>query len=136
MSIFLYDNDVYVAGYAPYGGRTSAAIWKNGIVTFLSNGINTEAAIELFIKDNVVYVSGVALVGGSTEIKIWKNNIATVLSNNEDTDDPSIFVSKNNDVYVTGYSGVPAKYWKNNVITDATEDTINYTKINDIFIVE
>ena len=73
--------DVYIAGFENNGTKDVAKIWKNGVVTALTDGTNDAAAISVFVLGTDVYVSGWESNGTKKIAKIWKNGIATVLTN-------------------------------------------------------
>lgn len=78
-SIFVNNNDIYIAGR--YG--KAAGIWKNGIVTKLSEGIDEAYASSVFVLDNDVYVVGSEKRPGTSVNRIakyWKNGVVTNLT--------------------------------------------------------
>lgn len=77
-SIFVKNNDIYIAGTL----GNIACIWKNGVVTPLTNGVNQAYATSVYVLDNNVYVAGSERVPGSsnTIAKYWKNGVVVNLS--------------------------------------------------------
>ncbi|HMW94126.1 MAG TPA: hypothetical protein PKE67_04455 [Chitinophagales bacterium] len=71
--------DVYVVGYENIGTKDVARIWKNGVTTSLTDGINGADANSVFVQGNDVYVAGYESNGAKYVAKIWKNGVATVL---------------------------------------------------------
>lgn len=70
-------SDVYVAGseYSDISGQIGK-IWKNGVATSLSSGLNTSKAFSISSLGNDIYVSGFEKPGSYNEVgKIWKNGI-------------------------------------------------------------
>ncbi len=61
-ALFLYRNDVYVAGGEDDAATFTqvAKYWKNGTAVNLSNGVSNAVATsgDLFVSGNDVYVSG------------------------------------------------------------------------------
>ena len=59
-SIFIYRNDVYVAGYlsTAYPGADIACYWKNGQRVNLTDGNIGSIATSIFVTDTNVDVSG------------------------------------------------------------------------------
>ena len=90
-SIFVNNNDVYIAGKV----GNNACIWKNGIITYLTNGTNQAFATSVYVLGNDVYVTGFERLAGSiNEIaRVWKNGIAFNLSDGTGSAEPNdIFV--------------------------------------------
>jgi hypothetical protein len=111
--------DVYVAGV-----EGTAKVWKNGVVTNLSNAVDSSAAFSVFVSGNDVYVAGYE----RKFAKLWKNGVGTNLTNGTgDAEANSVFVV-GNDVYVVGSErtivnnniGQFAKLWKNGIETNLT----------------
>ncbi len=59
-SVFVYNDDIYVAGYGHDGNRTLAKYWKNGVennIPTISN--NSQAWLSsIFVENNTIYVAG------------------------------------------------------------------------------
>jgi hypothetical protein len=109
-SIFVSNNDVYVAGsdYKDFGG---AVYWKNNNEIQLSVG---GAASSIFVSGNDAYVAG--NVGedpvywkNGTQVDLVRTNVYGIFGSATAN---SIFVS-GNDIYVAGNDGPNAVYWKN-----------------------
>ena len=50
-SIYIYENDVYVAGYEYNAGQPKSAVyWKNGVEVKLTDGTNETVATSIFVK--------------------------------------------------------------------------------------
>ena len=104
LSVFVYNDDVYVLGH---NGWNTVVLWKNGKEKYVIEGAR---AHSVFVSNNSVYISG----REGRRATIWKNGIAEHLSDGDRImSGQSIFVS-NNDVYVVGYEryGI-AKLWRN-----------------------
>jgi len=119
--------DVYVAGSI---GK-AAVIWKNGIATYLTNGLHEATANSVFISGTDVYVAGYEYSSWGDIAKVWKNGIATNLAGglypngaSYDAHANSVLVS-GTDVYVAGYAYNAAIIWKNGVATRLAGGTIN-----------
>ncbi|MBN8833427.1 MAG: hypothetical protein J0H76_03495 [Sphingobacteriales bacterium] len=111
-SIFVSDNDVYVAGYEFNGTNEIAKYWKNGTPTSLAS--NTSRANSIFVSGNDVYVAGYE----NASAKYWKNGNGTSFTATSpySAEAKSIYIY-GSDVYVavTEYnmSLEKAKYYKN-----------------------
>ena len=67
-------------------------LWKNGVVTNLSNNDNNTYATSVFVTDNDVFVSGNEGNGSNKVSKIWKNGIGTNLTEGIESVALSVFV--------------------------------------------
>ena len=111
-SVFVSGNDVYVAGYEETVNRSTAKLWKNGVVQNLS-GVNSMAN-AVFVSGNDVYVTG----WEGEDARLWKNGIIQNLRReNRCHNANSVFVS-GNDVYVIGSEceNVGGILWKNGIV--------------------
>lgn len=127
----VYNNDVYVLGLQEdstiNGNNATIKLWKNGVVTNITNGVNNAEALSFDIYNGDVYICGYEEVNNAVIAKVWKNGIATVLSKDTfNTVDASHIKVVNGDVYVTGTGYTSSQqfniieralYWKNGVIT-------------------
>jgi len=149
-SVFVVDNDVYVAGVGGfeydiyYSGserlsslkKSNAMLWKNGVLQNLIVGDHISYANSVFVYGNDVYVAGYESIptGEYNRIhrsdvltpdywriaKLWKNGIAQNLSSEKfnrltstwGVAANSIYISEN-DVYVSGIKDGIATLWKN-----------------------
>lgn len=94
--MFVYNGDVYVAGFYNNGTKDRAVYWKNGTATYLTDGTNSAAAKSVFVFNDDVYVAGYEDSGASARVaKYWKNGEAVLLSDAAmKTVANSIFVSE------------------------------------------
>jgi hypothetical protein len=127
-AIFVSGNDIYVAGYESNNtnGDFQAKLWKNGVASILSNGVEAKS---VYVSGADVYVAG---VGINSAVYIWKNGIATLLSPSGGESN-SVFVS-GTDVYVAGKAGGVggARIWKNGIETILSN--IFYSSANSVFV--
>lgn len=154
-SIFVDNNDIYVAGVERNlgSGIYEGKVWKNGVGSTITNGSSNSNAIAIAIVNNDMFVLGTEGNRG----KIWKNGISSTLQTLSNPAEgalresfpTSIFI-QSNDVYVGGYesfqpnSDLRGLIWKNGSPTRLLGRcfgvgggcTYDYTKINDIFIVD
>lgn len=109
-SIFIHQNDVYMAGYISnsiYGN--TACYWKNGQRINLADGnYPGSTARSIFVTDSSVYVSGELNSLGV----YWKDGVANIVAFAASAN--SIFV-KGTDVYVAGSHDEHPVYWKNGI---------------------
>lgn len=126
-AVFVSGNDVYVAGYyTPARKENIAAVWKNGELNSLTDGVNEARLTGVFVSGNDVYATGYEKEGDSEVAKYWKNGTVHTLGvagNISIAIDVSV---DNGDVYVTGASSdreAPlAKLWINDEEADLTPD--------------
>ena len=119
--------NIYVAGTLYNGSREIAAVWKNGVVTQLSDGTRQAYARAVFVSGSDVYVAGFErnLTNTFGIATIWKNGVGTVLTTapNTASDAFAVYVD-GTAVYVAGYeetgAGQVAKIWKNGIATSLT----------------
>src|SRR5690606_33068003 len=132
-SIFVFGNDVYVAGSEYIGSVRVATYWKNGKPTRLTNGTEDGIANTLFVENDDVYISVFDYEEGNM---YWKNGKVTKLTDNQ-SEGCEIFVS-NGDVYTTGSvtngSNQRAAYWKNEQQTLLTDGTETYSDVYAVYV--
>lgn len=128
-SIFISENDIYIAGWIS-GNVARAAYWKNGYSVPLGSSSNLSQANSIFVSGTEVYVAGSVYVGdpvhGQWTAFYWKNGVGVHLpAEMTAAFATSVFVN-GNDVYVAGYEyTVPrnsnekpfgyARFWKNGI---------------------
>jgi hypothetical protein len=139
-SIFVADNDIYVAGYE-YGNNSQSAAkyWKNGqaIMLALATTLGSTSS-SLFVLENNVYVAGREFYSATNKFqaKYWKNGEGTSLTDGSDRAEATSIFVLGNDIYVAGFeynsNGPPvAKYWKNG---GAVSLSTTYSKAQSIFV--
>jgi len=121
-SVFVHNNDVYVAGYEKNsGGKEIAKYWKNGAAVSLPDvgSLGARATAIVVSAAGDVYVAGIDFITYDTwghplsEAKYWINGAPVTLSGTGVYFDASDIAISGNDVYVTSInSGV---FWKNGV---------------------
>lgn len=123
-SIFVVENDVYVAGF-DYSG--SAKYWINGFSISLTNGTMDARANGIAVVGKDVYVVGYE----DRLAKYWKNGVAFTLTSKDG--EATGIALQGNDVYIVGYENSNTqffsivKYWKNGVevvLTDESQSCI------------
>ncbi len=132
-SVYVSDNDVYVAGIA--GGGIGAAVWKNGKVQDLTPGayFYTDAT-SVYVSNGDVYVVGSEWNYAKQNYiaKLWINGKAQDLSSGTTSMFANSVYVSDNDVYVAGLEipdkdkGIAiAKLWKNGREQNLTNGIIN-----------
>ncbi|MBP6023941.1 hypothetical protein [Ferruginibacter sp.] len=142
----LYNNDVYVLGSEQdstiNGWVSTIKLWKNGVVTNITNGTTEAEGVGLDVYNGDVYICGTERSGNIGVAKIWKNGIATTLP--IDTFNygyPTNIKVVNGDVYISGGltrtaagSASRAMYWKNGVINFLSAPSSSDANATGIFI--
>jgi hypothetical protein len=123
-SVFISDNDVYVAGYErsvedvgndglKLVGPVAARIWKNGVAQEIDNNADGDIAYSVYVSDGDVYVAGGRYIPSRYIATIWKNGVVQELNDStSNAEARSVFVS-GNDVYIAGYESSKPVLWKN-----------------------
>lgn len=117
-SVYVLDNDIYIAGYIDNGKHTVACYWKNDTLVYLSDGSGDALANAICISDNDVYVAGYGGNGNYPMACYWKNGTAIYLTDGTDYAAISSIYVSGNSVYTAGVETAlngfdKAKYWKN-----------------------
>jgi hypothetical protein len=137
-SIFVKDNDVYVAGSE---GRV-AKYWRNGTEVVLSDGMHATEVFSIFVDDTTVYAVGTQQSGTTRIPKYWENDKEFNLAHNMDNARAfSVFV-EGDDVYIAGMTwndstDNTAIYWKNKEPVTLTDGTAAYSIFvvgNDVYV--
>jgi hypothetical protein len=116
--------NVYVAGYEFNANGTAVAkLWKNGIATNLTDGTKEAVPASVFVLDNSdVYVAGYERDETGWPIgKIWKNGVAVIFPG---TIGASAVYGSGSDVYAAGYGEGIARLWKNGVISNLNDGSV------------
>jgi hypothetical protein len=113
-SIFIYQNDIYMAGYVYNDASINACYWKNGQRVNLTDENVASIAKSIFVVGSKVYVSGMQ----NDQAVYWKDGSAIVLTSQGPYSMANSIFVKGTDVHVAGHEhGYPA-YWKNDVKQD------------------
>ena len=117
--------DVYFCGHI---GEV-ATYWKNGKVTYLTDGKNRAFATAIKVIGDDIYVAGIEFKDYLPVAKYWKNEIATSLTDGSSDVFVNDIIIVGNDIYVVGYENYHsisvATYWKNGVATYLTDRKVN-----------
>ncbi len=82
--VYVSGGDVYVAGleFISNSPQVSVAkVWKNGVVTNLTNGANSAYGSCVMVKGSDVYVGGYQYISSTYRPCIWVNGVVTLLTN-------------------------------------------------------
>jgi hypothetical protein len=134
--------DVYVAGSI----GNAAVLWKNGVVTYLTDGSHRASANSVFVFGTDVYVAGYENSTWGDIAYVWKNGVPIKLDGglypngaSYDARGNSVFVSGTNE-YVAGAEQVPfpndlaAMFWKNHSGTNITTSGTTTAAAHSVFV--
>jgi hypothetical protein len=141
-SIFVSNNDVYVAGYEFYDDwHTRAIIWKNGKAIILGDSLSNSNASSVFVSGSDVYAVG----SKEKKAMLWVNGMPNSLTDGTNVATAFSVFKSGTDVYVAGveYTGTPdaqtgainsvGKIWKNGVATNLTDGSTQ-AFVNSVFV--
>lgn len=128
------DADVYVVGNDFVTGANNIKyrvikMWKNGVMTQITNASGDAYASAVYVSGNDVYIAGYENEGNKSVAKVWKNGVATSLSNGTNNAYTSTVFVAGTDVYVGGSEYVNnksiAKIWKNGIATSLNDASVD-----------
>lgn len=133
LAVAVSGRDVYVAGYEVRGTEVApgkffwayvATVWKNGIGTALSNGLEPAIASSVAVAGSDVYVAGRVQRGNWVVATVWKNGDPLSLTDGTYGSIASGVAVDGGEVLVSGaeYDGKVdvAKLWRDGVTMDLT----------------
>ncbi|MCL2416378.1 MAG: hypothetical protein FWD02_00380 [Bacteroidales bacterium] len=142
-SVFVYGNDVYVAGTVLRDRPQLATVWKNGVAQHFNDQTNPNNAEvnSIFVSGGDVFVTG----SEGRFARLWKNGVVQELEDAENSFVNSVFVY-NDDVYVVGHrifrypSGlayITAVFWRNGMVQHRTDGLWDrWVSANSVFVVD
>jgi hypothetical protein len=115
-------HDVYACGFLVNNNSVLPVYWKNGQLTILTPGKNSQAT-GIAVQGANIYVSGYQVTsvdasGLTKQAILWKNGVMTELSPPGSNSYTNGVVVSGNDVYVGGRAGPDSNctvYWKNDI---------------------
>jgi hypothetical protein len=119
-SIFVSENDVYVASVYTSNSLTYARYWKNGEAIELAGSFHTFPS-DIVVSGSDVYVCGYEYADGyaSGNPRLWKNGEVVALQKKGNYAAANAVAISGTDVYVVGYDTpindiiLSSVYWKN-----------------------
>jgi hypothetical protein len=142
LSPFFVSNSFFVANSSVYIPITTfknniaiASLWRDGVITNLSNGIKNTYSRSVFVEGNDVYYIANQFISGDYNFFVWKNGIQIYESGSKSYADKIIILKS--DVYIIGDIIEDGKryatIWKNGIKKFLNEDAeISY--LMDIFL--
>jgi hypothetical protein len=142
-AISVVGNNVYVSGFISFdNGDHYGVVWKNGVISYLSEGANLSMANALVVSGQNVYVGGYLVQDGKTYATYWKNGNPVLLSSGENFAHVRSLAIAGSTVYAAGrelgtYVG---KYWKDGQEIDLSDGSSQvivsaiHTKGHDVYV--
>jgi hypothetical protein len=110
--------DIYVVGNVSRANSTSSAVvWQNGVLRFLSDDQNHGNANSVYVVGNDVYAAG----HYAGQAALWRNDVQQILSENG-SEAYSVHVAGDH-VYVAGQDDGKATLWKDGTPTVLSENS-------------
>lgn len=120
-AVVVSDTDVYVVGRIGFTSK----LWKNGVLTNLTDGSLSSDAKAITVVGKDVYIAGFDF--SDNTIVMWKNGVKSVVSNGVPlTYDGMGIGVLGNDVYICGNVKEHAYVWKNGVATKLSDSSSSY----------
>jgi len=117
-SVYVVNDDMYVAGTDGGYKNENAVFWKNGVKTTL--GTKRSFANAIAVVHNTIYVVGQE----NYKATLWVNGIATILPTTNSSDALAIFI-KENKVYIVGNSDNKPCLWNNGTVSYLSDNIGN-----------
>ena len=130
LSVFVNNDNVFIAGYEIVNDKCIAKLWKNGKSQNLSDNSNNSIARSIYVYNNNTYVVGSETINGVSVAKLWVNGNAESITNGKNNAyAKSVYIHKNN-IYIVGIEENNkkrdvAKLWINGVAKNLTDGTKN-----------
>lgn len=121
VDIKLSGSDIYILGSErdPVVNRYIVKLWKNGIVTSITDNTYGASGNSLYLHNNDIYIAGRIFKNNLHFPVYWKNSQLIELERGNDYfASASDILIKNNDIYVTGTSNKVATLWINGERTE------------------
>lgn len=120
-AVAVSDTNVYVVGRIGFTSK----LWKNGMLTNLTDGLLSSDAKAITVVGNDVYIAGFDF--SKNEIVMWKNGVKSVVSKGVPLtyDGMGIGVSGTN-VYICGNVYEHAYIWKNGIAAKLSDSASSY----------
>jgi hypothetical protein len=120
-AVVVSGTDVYVVGRIGF----TAKLWKNGVLTNLTNGLFSSDAKAITVVGNDVYIAGFDF--DDNEIVMWKNGVRSVVANGVPLTYNGMGIGvSGNDVYICGNIDYHAYVWKNGVSTKLSDSSSSF----------
>ncbi len=141
-AIAVEGNDVYIAGQQidTITNNWKAVLWKNGILTSLSDGSLDVLINSIAVDDTDVYISGNTQVAGSGyRASVWKNGqLLSLAAGSSDLLYGWGVAAVNGAVYVGGNVSAPgqviAAYWSANGVVELDKNPAQSSTVWGIFV--
>jgi hypothetical protein len=136
-------NNIYVSGVVSFdNGDHYGVVWKNGVISYLTEGATFSRANALIVSGQNVYVGGYTIQDGKTYATYWKNGTPTLLTTGDNFAHVQSLAITGNTLYAAGRElGTDVgMYWKNGQVVNLTDGSSQviisavYTKGHDVYV--
>ena len=114
-SVYVANNDVYVAGDERENGKLVAKYWVNNEEVKLTDGQKYSRAYSIAKSGSDVHVAGFEDNGSHVVAKYWRNGTSIPLTDGSKTSTAHCVAISGSDVYILGYEAGYVKFWKNGI---------------------
>ncbi len=141
-AIAVVGNNVYVSGVLQFdNGDMYGVVWKNGVVSYLTEGTTFSYANTLIVSGQNVHVGGFIYQDGKNYATYWKNGNPVLLTSGDNFAHVESLAIAGNTVYAAGreIGNDVGKYWKNGQVVNLTDGSSRviisavHTKGNDVY---
>jgi hypothetical protein len=141
--IAVVGTNVYVCGVLQSdNGNNYGVVWKNGVISYLTEGTTFSSANTLIVSGQNVHVGGYLYQDGKTYATYWKNGNPLLLTSGDNFAHVESLAIAGNTVYAAGreLGNDVGKYWKDGQVVNLTDPSssqviisVVYTKGHDVY---
>jgi len=141
--IAVVGNSVYVSGVLRAdNGNNYGVVWKNGNISYLTQGATYSSANTLLVSGQTVHVGGYTYQDDKTYATYWKNGNPQLLTSGDNFAQVESLAIAGNTVYAAGreHGNDVGKYWKDGQVVNLTDGSSQviisavYTKGHDVYV--